>query len=100
MAGCPLLGDKTYDGGGPAKHLRENGFYLCSNRVSLPHPYFNSIGGKREWMNVRASLLGDHKCKDGGKYSFTEVDGRVFFHAEIDLPPKFGEFSWNCKNEE
>jgi len=100
VSGCPLLGDKTYDGGGPAKHLRENGFYLCSNRVSLPHPYFNSIGGKQEWMNVRASLLGDH-IKDGSKYSFTEVDGLILFHAEIGVPPKFSEFSWkNCKNGE
>ena len=86
---CPLLGDKEYDGGGLAKTLRDKGFYLCSNRVTLEHPYYNSPQGRPEWELKKETLLGE---KEGGKVCITEEkDGSVLVHCEIDLPPKFSE---------
>ncbi|KAL7530681.1 hypothetical protein ACHAXR_003628 [Thalassiosira sp. AJA248-18] len=86
---CPLLGDKSYDGGGLAKTLRDQGFYLCSNRVTLEHPYYNSPQGRQEWNANKEKLLGE---KDGGVVRVTEEkDGTVLIHCEIDLPAKFSE---------
>ena len=87
---CPLLGDKLYDGGGLAKTLRDNGFYLCSNRVTLEHPFYNTPQGKREWAAKRESILGVKGRCD--RVSITEEAGVVLVHCEIDLPAKFKDF--------
>lgn len=87
---CPLLGDKLYDGGGLAKTLRENGFYLCSNRVTLEHPFYNTPQGKREWAAKRESVLGIKGGRD--RVSITEEAGVVLVHCAIDLPAKFQDF--------
>jgi hypothetical protein len=85
-----LLGDKTYDGGGLAIQLRENGFYLCSNRVAIEHPYYNTPHGQSEWAAVRESLLRE---KDFANAKITEEDdGTVWIQCMIDLPAKFFDF--------
>lgn len=90
---CPLLGDKTYDGGGLAKNLRDRGFYLCSNRVTLEHPYYNTKQGRKEWEANKGELLGNVASGDYGRAILEEGDdGVVMVHCEIDLPTKFNEF--------
>ena len=87
---CPLLGDKTYDGGGPARLLRDNGFYLCSNMIVIDHPFYNSPQGRSMWEKVKEDEMkkwSDHKNIRIAE----ESDGRVLVYAEIDLPSKFAE---------
>lgn len=87
---CPLLGDKSYDGGGLAKTLRDQGFYLCSNKVTLEHPYYNTrtAESRKEWDADKKTIL---KGADDleGNFRLTEEDGNVFVHCEISLPAKF-----------
>ena len=90
MSECPLLGDKTYDGGGLAKTFRDNGFYLCSNRVSLEHPFYNTPQGNKEWNANKQKILGE--SGEGGNVLITEEqDGAVLITCEIELPAKFSE---------
>eukprot|EP00970_Alexandrium_tamarense_P004086 scaffold693_cov200-Alexandrium_tamarense.AAC.88 len=89
--GCSIVGDKSYDGSGQAKLLRNEGLYLCSNRVTLQHPFYNTPSGRKEWESNSAKLLGEFGNGDG-KFSFTqEDDGTVLIHSEIELPSKFKE---------
>mmetsp|Transcript_15843 Transcript_15843/g.23989 ORF Transcript_15843/g.23989 Transcript_15843/m.23989 type:complete len:553 (-) Transcript_15843:6-1664(-) len=90
---CPLLGDKTYDGGGPARLLRENGFYLCSNKIVIEHPFYNSPQGRSMWEKVKEDEI--KKCNDHKENIriAEESDGRVLVYAEIDLPSKFNELT-------
>ncbi len=91
---CPLLGDKTYDGGGPARLLRDNGFYLCSNKIVIEHPFYNSPQGRSMWEKVKEEEM--KKCsdqKDNNIRIAEESDGRVLVYAEIDLPSKFNELT-------
>jgi hypothetical protein len=82
---CPLLGDKEYDGGGLAKKLREDGFYLCSNEITLEHPYYNTPSGRKEF---------DNKSKKNDKDSvyIDEKTNLVMVQAMIKLPDKFMKF--------
>jgi len=102
---CPLLGDKSYDGGGLAKTFRDQGFYLCSNKVTLAHPYYNTPHGRKEWIRRKESILEDTMKKQrtnngSGKDDSVnhrvciteEEDGSVLVHCEIDLPAKFTAF--------
>lgn len=93
VSNCPLLGDKNYDGGGLAKTLRDKGFYLCSNEVTLDHPFYNTPLGRIEWEANKEKLMKENK-KDGGdsRVSIMEENGSVLVHCEIDLPAKFSEF--------
>lgn len=83
---CPIIGDKTYDGGGDAMKFRERGLFLCSNKVILEHPYYNSEHGKREWENIPTEK------KEGEGYKLFENEGTIFVEASIDLPQKFHSF--------
>lgn len=102
---CPLLGDKTYDGGGPARLLRDNGFYLCSNKIVIEHPFYNAPQGRSMWEKVKEDEM--KKCSDCKENIriVEECDGRVLVYAEIDLPPKFHELTElseaaaGCKDE-
>ena len=102
---CPLLGDKTYDGGGPARLLRDNGFYLCSNKIVIEHPFYNSQQGRSMWEKVKEDEM--KKCNDHKENIriVEESDGRVLVYAEIDLPSKFNELTElseaaaGCKDE-
>lgn len=90
MGKCPLLGDKTYDGGGLAKTLRDQGFYLCSNEVTLEHPHYNTQAGRREWSADKVAI--SERTKGGGVQITEDDDGTVWVHCKIDLPAKFKEF--------
>ena len=86
---CPLLGDKTYDGGGPARLLRDNGFYLCSNKIVIEHPFYNSPQGQSLWEKVKEDEMKKCKDKEENVQIVEESDGKVRVYAEIDLPSKF-----------
>ena len=88
---CPLLGDKTYDGGGKARLLRDNGFYLCSNKIVIEHPFYNSPQGRPLWKKIKDNEI--KRCNDHiNNIRITEgSDGQVLVYAEIDLPSKFNE---------
>ena len=76
----PLVGDTTYS---PDVHFTERGLFLCSNRVSLEHPYYNSPSGREEWEEKKGELL-----KEGSPVCLSE-DGTIFVKISIDLPNKF-----------
>ena len=83
---CPLVGDKTYDGGGQeSMTFRERGLFLCSNRVTFEHPYYNTVLGRKEWK----ALDDDEKYADG---MLTLSDDIVKVSASIELPTKFESF--------
>ena len=81
---CPLVGDTTYDGGGDAIDLRGRGLFLCSNKVALDHPYYNTEKGRAEWE----TLLDSEKWANG-MITFSEDGTTLEVHARIDLPEKF-----------
>ena len=84
---CPIVGDKTYDGGGNAITLRGNGLFLCSNKVSFEHPYYNTKEGRAEWETLPITekiAIGTLALSNDG----TTVE----VHASIDLPKKFHSF--------
>lgn len=83
---CPLVGDKEYDGGKDAMTLRGRGLFLCSNRVVLEHPFFNTEQGRSEWE----ALSDQQKFASGNLY--LSEDGVVMVKASIDLPNKFHSF--------
>ena len=84
---CPIVGDKTYDGGGDAMNLRGRGLFLCSNKVSLDHPYYNTPEGRKEW-----DRLPDDKKLAGGFLALSEDGSKVEVRASIELPNKFRSF--------
>lgn len=94
MKACPIVGDKEYDGGEDAMDLRGRGLFLCSNRVSLDHPYFNTEIGRIEWE----SLPDDEKWANGMIRLSDDGDERIVqVSVSIDLPGKFESF---LKSEE
>jgi len=81
----PIVGDDEYDGGAEdAMRLRGRGLFLCSNRISLEHPFYNSKEGRSEWDAMSDDAI---KYADG-KISLSR-DDRVMIEASIDLPEKF-----------
>jgi hypothetical protein len=84
---CPLVGDKTYDDGGrESMAFRERGLFLCSNRVTLEHPYYNTARGREEW-----EALDDDAKTAGGMLTLSD-DDIVRVVVSIDLPTKFESF--------
>jgi hypothetical protein len=44
------LGDTEYDGGTTqGMKFRDRGLFLCANRITLEHPYYNTNQGRQEW---------------------------------------------------
>eukprot|EP00804_Cyclotella_cryptica_P001471 CCRYP_003701-RA/>CCRYP_003701-RA protein AED:0.31 eAED:0.31 QI:0/0.33/0.25/1/0.33/0.25/4/20/268 len=87
---CNILGDKTYDGGGLAKLLRDEGLYLCSNKITLEHPFYSTPLGKSHWKADSSLLTEDKIVSDESIVSLTEDhDGTVLLNIEIALPTKF-----------
>lgn len=80
----PLVGDDDYDGGGDAMALRDRGLFLCSNRVTLEHPHYNTEQGRTIWDN----LSDDERLKNG----LQVINDKVMVTASIDLPNKFESF--------
>ena len=83
------MGDKSYDGGGLAKTLRGEGFYLCSNRVTLEYRYYNTPQGRKAWDAKKDTLLGE--TSDGKIKIEEDSDGTILLHCQIDLPAKFSD---------
>jgi 23S rRNA-/tRNA-specific pseudouridylate synthase len=80
----PLIGDDKYDEATEsAMKFRDRGLFLCSTRVSLEHPYYNSPEGRQVWEN-----LADDRKYSSGKI-WLSADDRVMVTATIDLPKKF-----------
>jgi 23S rRNA pseudouridine1911/1915/1917 synthase len=80
----PIVGDSEYDENTP--NLRERGLFLCANKVSLDHPYFNTQEGRGEWNNKDF----DEKFS-GGMIQITD-DDIVQVRVAIELPRKFSTF--------
>lgn len=84
---CPLVGDKTYDdGSSKAMAFRERGLFLCSNHVTLEHPYYNTALGRKEWETL------DEDAKYAGGMLTLDDDDVVRVAASIELPTKFDSF--------
>lgn len=84
---CPIAGDTIYDGGGEAMNLRGRGLFLCSNKVRLEHPHYNSLEGRKEWDNLPSK-----EKWANGTLTLSEDGTTVEVHASIDLPNKFHSF--------
>lgn len=79
------MGDKTYDGGGLAKKFRGEGLFLCSNKITLEHPFYNTSHAE-----IGAGVLIDKIGRGDSIVSFTQGhDGTVLLNVEIALPTKF-----------
>lgn len=96
----PIVGDKRYDGGDPSSmKLRARGMFLCSNKVVLEHPYYNSDDGRQEWKALNLDLEETYKEGNCCSYRIWYDDAldKVMVEAEIPLPSKFDSL---LKNEE
>jgi 23S rRNA-/tRNA-specific pseudouridylate synthase len=79
----PIIGDGEYDGGTEyTMRFRERGLFLCSNRISLEHPFYNSKEGRPIWEAL------DEEVKYGKNIWLSEAN-RVMVSASIELPDKF-----------
>jgi 23S rRNA-/tRNA-specific pseudouridylate synthase len=79
----PIIGDGEYDGGTEyTMRFRERGLFLCSNRISLEHPFYNSKDGRPIWEAL------DEEAKYGKNIWLSEAN-RVMVSASIELPEKF-----------
>jgi 23S rRNA pseudouridine1911/1915/1917 synthase len=95
----PIIGDNDYDGGGDAMSLRERGLFLCSNRVTLEHPYYNTEHGRAIWD----AMSEKERLADGGEMIFVnEADNdTIMVTASIELPSKFESFlAWEQQRVE
>jgi 23S rRNA-/tRNA-specific pseudouridylate synthase len=81
----PIIGDSDYDGGGEAMQLRDRGLFLCSNRVTLEHPYYNDLGESAE--DVYSNIPVDER-----EHLWVSPEGKVMVTASIDIPAKFDSF--------
>ena len=76
VLGCPIIGDLEHDKGTEsALKMRENGMFLCSSSIQLPHPTLKELPEGEEWEGVE----------------FVMKDGDVYLQAEIELPDKFAK---------
>lgn len=82
---CPIVGDSNYDGGGPAMKLREEGLFLCSNKVTLEHPFYNDL--KEDGGTILDGL--PKEVREG---LWLSSEGKVMVTASIDIPDKFDSF--------
>jgi hypothetical protein len=84
---CPLVGGKAHDGGGdPIMAFRERGLFLCSNRLIMEQPYYDTDVGRKEW-----ETLDDGVNFAGGMLSLSQ-EGIVRATASIELPTNFESF--------
>ena len=81
----PIVGDNVYDGGGAAMRLREEGLFLCSNKVTLEHPFYNNL--KEDSTEIFNQL--PEKDQEG---LWLSPDGKVMVTVSIETPEKFDSF--------
>ena len=89
VCGRPIVGDRAYSGESgasiPLRHqFLDQGLFLCSNKVVLEHPYFNTREGRREW-----NAMEDGERYQGGMVELSQDGEKVMVQAEIDLPQAF-----------
>lgn len=83
------MGDKEYDGNHQsAIKLRGRGLFLCSNRVTLEHPFYNTRAGRGVWDSLQES----DKSFELGKLWVRQHDDTVMATASIPLSQKFESF--------
>jgi 23S rRNA-/tRNA-specific pseudouridylate synthase len=81
----PVIGDDIYDGGKPdALKFRGRGLFLCSTRVTLEHPFYNTPPGRVVWDNLSEQSKVFHHGT-----LWLSNNNRVMVTANIDLPDKF-----------
>mmetsp|Transcript_32775 Transcript_32775/g.68353 ORF Transcript_32775/g.68353 Transcript_32775/m.68353 type:complete len:527 (-) Transcript_32775:1431-3011(-) len=81
----PLVGDSVYDGGTEsAMRFRDRGLFLCSTRIKLEHPTFNSPEGRKEWNSLSESEKFGSGC-----LLFCHETDKVMVKAGVPLPSKF-----------
>lgn len=83
MCEHPIIGDTVYDGGGSAMQLRGNGLFLCSNRVTLEHPYYNTPAGRDEFESM------GKEATAASEDLWVADDGMVMVTVAIPIPEKF-----------
>lgn len=83
---CPIVGDKEYDKRGA--NPRETPLLLCSSKVILEHPYYNTDQGRIIFNNSTTQRqLGD---KENGLW--VSESGKVMVTATINIPDEFYTF--------
>jgi 23S rRNA-/tRNA-specific pseudouridylate synthase len=85
VCGTPIIGDSEYDGGGQAMQLRERGLFLCSNRVTLEHPFYNDL-------EEDAAVVYDRLSEQERDFLWLSPSNRIMVTASIDVPEKFAAF--------
>jgi len=102
----PILGDPIYsnnyieDNFLPENaELVEQNFYrrslmLCSNKIDIAHPFYNTLSGRREWK-TRNQEFREAQAKTESDFSsslYETQEGLVRVTASIQLPKKFIKF--------
>lgn len=94
----PIIGDTTYvdlepsaqisdTGDVPPKYFRHRGLFLCSNKIEIAHPYYNTVVGRKQWIGL------DRRIQVSGEAMIWEDDtGVVMIKAVIEIPDKFRTF--------
>ena len=77
--------------------FRDRGLFLCSNSVTLEHPFFNSPQGSKEFNeSLLSTANSDVQNKDGHEYSTYRLwkrdDGKIMVSVTISPPSKFENF--------
>jgi hypothetical protein len=66
--------------------LRERGLFLCSNRVSLEHPFYNSEEGRAVFEEMSETERSKQQVL------WVSAEGKIMVTAAIDIPDKFESF--------
>jgi len=84
---APIVGDATYDA--DSLRLRKRGLFLCSNEITIEHPYYNTPSGREEWSQMNKESL---RLDEGCNLEEDKETGNVTVRVRIDLPEKFASF--------
>jgi len=84
---APIVGDATYDEDN--MRLKKRGLFLCSNEITIEHPYYNTPSGREEWSQLKKDTL---NLGEGCHLEEDEESGIVSLRVMIDLPKKFASF--------
>lgn len=104
--GTPIVGDpiyakefveKTFLDGKSAWERYHRGLMLCSNEISISHPFYNTPKGREVWTRENKSILLSSSLADVTTHeSFLCNDESdvetVLVRAKVELPKKFFKF--------
>ena len=68
--------------------LRGRGLFLCSNRVTLEHPFYNTRAGREVWANLPEA----DKVFEESQFWYSPDTDKVMVSASIELPQKYRSF--------